>query len=334
MTARKQRDNDDGMPISKKPRIGGSQDERIAAPSDTVTFGSLPTDCKVLIFKGLTEDEMNTMSEVNKDCYQVRANESLPQEKTGTIVILERQDRRSADVKRATLPVCEKLEEVQEAFTGNRTRMKLVGVGNIKDSFMYGDENRSRPMEILGRVRFETVTSLDCSSPHRVDGNGLVFELLARNFPNLLHVNLSGLRFRHEYFIRSSPFRLTFPPSIQSITWNQPFNAFSLDGGDLSQATHLTSFFADGLMFVQEHHYYPETKQREFYMFMKCSRLERLSILGATVTVNNYHNHHPLPQEHLVRMVRRHPNLRWLRSDLTAENVAMLKEERPEITFL
>lgn len=40
------------------------------------------------------------------------------------------------------------------------------------------------------------------------------------------------------------------------------------------------------------------------------------------------------PQGVLVNMVRRHSSLRWLRSDLSAENIYMLRQERPEITFV
>jgi hypothetical protein len=36
----------------------------------------------------------------------------------------------------------------------------------------------------------------------------------------------------------------------------------------------------------------------------------------------------------LIRFVRNAPNLRWFRSDLTPENVAMLKAERPDVTFV
>ena len=42
----------------------------------------------------------------------------------------------------------------------------------------------------------------------------------------------------------------------------------------------------------------------------------------------------PVRQEMLIKMVRLHPTLRWLRSDLTKENIAMLQQERPEITFV
>jgi hypothetical protein len=41
-----------------------------------------------------------------------------------------------------------------------------------------------------------------------------------------------------------------------------------------------------------------------------------------------------VPQEGLMKFVRHASNLRWFRSDLTPENVAILKAERPEITFV
>ena len=42
----------------------------------------------------------------------------------------------------------------------------------------------------------------------------------------------------------------------------------------------------------------------------------------------------PVTQEMLIKMVRHHPTLRWLRSDLTEENIAMLQHECPEVTFV
>jgi hypothetical protein len=41
-----------------------------------------------------------------------------------------------------------------------------------------------------------------------------------------------------------------------------------------------------------------------------------------------------LPQRAIVDFVRRAPNLRWLRSDLTPENVATLQRERPDVAFV
>jgi hypothetical protein len=42
---------------------------------------------------------------------------------------------------------------------------------------------------------------------------------------------------------------------------------------------------------------------------------------------------HPIPQGLLMNMAQRLPNLRWLKSNLTEENVARLQRERSEITF-
>jgi hypothetical protein len=40
-----------------------------------------------------------------------------------------------------------------------------------------------------------------------------------------------------------------------------------------------------------------------------------------------------LPQEALIKFVRRSPKLRWFCSDLTQDNIAILKETRPEVEF-
>lgn len=71
------------------------------------------------------------------------------------------------------------------------------------------------------------------------------------------------------------------------------------------------------------------------YLFEDHRSLERLSIKNALYGIEDSETQNQqLPQEMLVKMVRRHPTLHWLRSDLSAESVAMLKQERPEITFV
>ena len=73
------------------------------------------------------------------------------------------------------------------------------------------------------------------------------------------------------------------------------------------------------------------------YMFDRHANLACLSIKNATCRLRNEEDSRetaqPVPQEMLIKMVRRHPSLRWLRSDLSEENIAMLQQERPEITF-
>jgi hypothetical protein len=77
------------------------------------------------------------------------------------------------------------------------------------------------------------------------------------------------------------------------------------------------------------------TNYHERYVFAKCAHLERLSIKNLTWSASDdARDLRPLSQDMLIKMVRRHPALRWLRSDLTAANIAMLQRERPEITFV
>lgn len=76
------------------------------------------------------------------------------------------------------------------------------------------------------------------------------------------------------------------------------------------------------------------------YIMSQCRQLQRLGIRNATWGICNTRrvdpplDAAPVPQEMLIKMVRRHSNLRWLRSDLSQENVAILKQERPEVTLV
>lgn len=50
--------------------------------------------------------------------------------------------------------------------------------------------------------------------------------------------------------------------------------------------------------------------------------------------INSHSTVRAVSQEMLIKMVRCHCTLRWVRSDLSAENVAMLQQERPEVVFV
>jgi hypothetical protein len=84
-----------------------------------------------------------------------------------------------------------------------------------------------------------------------------------------------------------------------------------------------------------------ETAGAEQYLLKSCPHIERLSIKGTTWCASSSDiisrpcptDTHPVSQGMLMKMVRNLPRLQWLRSDLSAENIATLKTERPEITF-
>lgn len=72
----------------------------------------------------------------------------------------------------------------------------------------------------------------------------------------------------------------------------------------------------------------------DFTLFEKIKdSLERLGIQNVRISTYGENRRLPLSQKALVRGIRAMSQLVWLRSDLTMENVAMLKQERPGITF-
>ena len=69
-------------------------------------------------------------------------------------------------------------------------------------------------------------------------------------------------------------------------------------------------------------------------------QLETVNIAGAMCvsrmhpTVANRYWKKPVPQSILMDFVRKNKNLRWIKCDMTPENVAVMKEERPEVAFV
>lgn len=65
-----------------------------------------------------------------------------------------------------------------------------------------------------------------------------------------------------------------------------------------------------------------------------CRHLAHLSMKN--MMLSNYVGlqQDPVSQEVTMKMVRLCPTLRWLKSDLTPENVAILQQERPDVTFV
>ena len=61
-------------------------------------------------------------------------------------------------------------------------------------------------------------------------------------------------------------------------------------------------------------------------------QLERVSV--KRVRIGSLPESRPLSQQQLIDFVRNAPNLRWFKSDLSDENLVLLKMERPEVIFV
>ena len=176
------------------------------------------------------------------------------------------------------------------------------------------------------------VTSADFSTNVSIEHQrreAIRISILCQMLPNLRELDVS--------YLRVSPYTFELDRSSLRIS------SLKCKGAILNESffwgfPELTELNVDYSAFhgtVEERQEYGREDERS-YLWMSCPRLERVSMKGATLRLATACRltTEPVPQEMIIKFVRRHHPLRWLHSDLTVENVAMLQQERPEVTFV
>lgn len=301
----------------------------------TITFDDINIDCVVCILSFLTVEEMNDATLINGLFNEARNDPSLNQTRTATLVI-----------KSKFLYLHETIASKGWArrFFGensNKTHLRIIGIDNIKglcDVSMA--ELRSQSVD----VQLQSITSLDVSiSPRTHDGE---IEGVLCILPNLRELDMTNVR-QHPYVLQRLVRKF---PQLTCIKWsgNHMINTHIMGRRDLNprltslNPVSLTELSVDGTAFFGYYNHAFSDVQSMFdedmsnhisYLFNGLPRLERISMMNATWSVDEDSKYRrPISQEMLIKLVRHHPTLRWLRSDLTDEKIAMLKAERPEVT--
>jgi hypothetical protein len=302
---------------------------QVGVPSSALlapaTFDSLNNDCLVNILSYLYSEDMNSIAICSKSCREARSNESLDQTRTGTIVCTQSATIRSiynAIVRGGW----------NNAFSLHRTHLRIENVGIIKSESRLDMENVEKQS-----IRLEHVISLDlsCGSQalNRLARGDTVYSLFKLT-PKVVEIDFSGLDISVSQVWRW--FTHNRCPYVKRITWTKSENSLNLVGYPLMNYAVLTTLnLDDSCLFSPTSRFDLEAPHRNLYLFSYCKKLERLSIKGVTMSISFTNTQRvPLSQNMLIKMVRRHPTLKWLRSDLTNDNVAMLKQERPDIMFV
>ena len=196
---------------------------------------------------------------------------------------------------------------------------------------------------VATQLHFEGVVSLDMSSPittSTIDYLPRYLTIaLAIILPNLRKINLSNATmngpFTLDCFLKNCFY-------LETITWNniEYQSEVSLSGYQLRNGKTLKEIYMDNSVFFTGYSDKLSDLENDQYsdcfLFHHCSStvLERVSIKNAkhreyiyTATI--------LPQNALIKFVRKSPpSLRWFRSDLSSENMTMLRSERPEIELV
>jgi len=316
-------------PPGKRRRV-----EEGAAVAPLPFIESVKDDCLVLILSHLSTNDLNNVAMCSRRFREVRAHESLNQTRTGTIIC-----REGTTIQALFDAIV--LRRWNQVFQGNRTHLKIVGLERLTEPSHFLVRTRSAAESVLTGV-----TSLDAScSPQ--DANRKVNQMntissLCNMLPNLSEVNLSFMLIAH---VQPLLYVLSRCRNLTRLTWKGCDTPPIMSRCCFRYANHLTELYLDDSRFLiyqnaSRFETDPINDGPNLYMFMDCCRPERLSIKNATwksISTSNergsLNEYQPLSQEMLIKMVRNHSTLRWLRSDLTPENVAMLQQERPEITF-
>lgn len=292
-------------------------------------FDDLNSDCIVHIISYLMRDDMDSVAVCNQNCREARSNESLDQTRSGTIVLTERSSIHS--INRAI-----RENGWSTVFSGNRTHLKIVGVERMHHSSVIPiDEDDSRPTQLAG------ITSLDLSLPEGLsrEVNLACISALLRMCPNTTDLDLSYLQVQAHLPCR---YRLWNACSdARRVTWNG-CNRLSIAGFcEPNSTASVTDLYLNNVVFATayslEHtsSVYGNNPSPSCMLRAGCPIIERLSIKNASwVFSEEPELQETLPQEVILKFVRSCPTLRWLCSDLTEDNVAMMKQERPEVTFV
>lgn len=242
-----------------------------------------------------------------------------------------------------------------EAFQGNRTHLKIVGLERL--------QQQSRTVTHMGASRrgtisprlFTGVTKLNLTTTipkDKWDAQSLRVYKFHCLFPNLRKVEMMSSS-TSPYFVCGC--FCTTCPNLSRLSWNGCKN-LSIDGQPFHNARHLKELYLDDCrLFFSNGRYdlssLSLTQWRVMWMrvatsdmmFCLCPGLERLSIKNTTYQVvdssQRFYRQYvlqemPVSQKMLIKLVRFHLTLRWLRSDLSAKSAAALQQERPEITFV
>lgn len=327
MTSRKAAFKDDET-SNKRKRIAREADDHTRT-----SFESLNNDCVLQILSFLPVEDLNTFALISHRYCVLRRHESLDQTRIASIICSQSNESSS---RRSLLKV---FSAARSTLSSHYTHLIISEL-----EIFGGDISNNRiPIERLPNT---TKLELVASNPNERSGeepndNHLVQNLLPEHAPNIKELVLNQI---------PNSWILRVGRGLPQLARVSHFGGCTVDmnGWNYSESPALTDLNLDGCCLMSWSRF--SVRELEFarftsWVFSTCFlmrhvlQLRRLSMKGATWSVFNKYGEsafepEPVPQDMLIKMVRNHSTFRWLRSDLSQENIAMLKQERPDITFV
>lgn len=336
-------------PIAKRQRLSSS--------SDVVRFeDDIPREVRMRILQFVaTIEDLSNFAVVSRQSRDDCHDSSLPQSRVATIICNTRPDSTVASV----------LQTIRSAETGGDggdgvfarfSHLKLMNHADLPRQYTSTFEYLLPPL--IHRLRLATKTSLDLSLPPSVlrcrkearQVHAYIPKYLAQIMPNLREVDMS--------YVATTPSALSVFArncrNLEKIRWSY-LDALDISdlasGQALQNCSNLKELYMDNSRFFvpmraqvfNERNLFEEPDDPHCVLGLCLFKLERVCLKDATYYAlfpRRYSGSvprretKPFSQVGLMKFVRAAGNLRWFRSDLTAENIAILQKERPEITFV
>lgn len=288
---------------------------------DSFGLDNLDDDCLVNILSFLSAEELNQVMTCSSRVYKARNSPWLDQTRTATLTI-----RNKISLHEFYDIIASKEWAPQFAVGANRSRLIVKGTENL----VYSDEPGVPKCSV--KTKLQCVTRLELPITHgRIEFMPLDFcsspglyriIAIAKLLPNLKELDISD----HRELLGDAIIKISTASrcKLKCIKWNGAPEAGLLPPGfHLYFTSELLELHVDGSDLT-----WSGSSCKQSYLWQHCPCLEHLSMKHATYKCKKF------SQAVLINLVRRHPTLRWLRSDLTEKNAAMLRLERPEVMLI
>jgi hypothetical protein len=311
---------EDSNKCSGVPVMGSGGD------NDSITgFDNIPAECNIHILQFLDVDDLANIAQVSRRFNENSLHTSLSQNRTATLTCVRRLDESTGTLSASPLPLLQKLSskgKIDQYWRFNK--VKIIGHNLLEKESI--PQLRNMPPGSVGTLQHVRV--LDLSFPSntlkKTDSEVCIVTLLAVTMPCLREIDLSNVSIG--LVAESALHSLASAcPALEKITWNHHhyIAGMGMQGRALNACRCLKEIYMDDSTSLYQYS----------HLFRRCNTfLERVSLKNA-----KYEYTEPTqssPQYSLVEFVRNTPTLRWFRSDLSPENVAILQAERPEVTFV
>jgi hypothetical protein len=299
----------------------------------------LQTPIIIEIISWLDQDSLMSLSLVSKQLYNIISDE--PGNKNKIIPVFEVSGNSTVKL----------LLNLSGHFRNKKIKNKLQSykIMRIKDVHKFSDSNISidELAKIAKNVQMVGVTSLDLSiqSPRVVDS--YLPYILPDILSDLREINLSSLKINMK---TNTEIIMRFSrrcPLLEKITLTNNNSDISLSGHELNLFSRLKELHMDNsvLFDLYADKFDDLNNHQDVFLFHLCTNaLERVSIRNMNYYYDFYDgddDDHDIEimisftQNALIKFVRNAPSsMRWFRSDLTLENMNMLRMERPGIELL